>query len=128
MEKRRNYIDGFVFPIPRIHLDEYRRVAVQVAEIWKEYGALAYFEYLGEDLKLEGTRSFIEQVDAKEDDAVIFGWVVFPSKETRDLANKQVPTDPRMADLVGPLTDPSRLIFDASRMVYGGFQSLIQSN
>ena len=123
-----NYIDGFVFPIPQIHLNEYRSVAEKVAEIWKEYGALAYFEYVGEDLTLEGTRSFITVLDAKKDEAIVFGWVVFPSKEIRESANKQVPTDPRMTELVAPLTNSERLIFDASRMVYGGFQTLVQSN
>lgn len=123
-----NYIDGFVLPVPQIYLNAYRRVAEKVAEIWKEYGALAYFEYVGEDLKLEGIRSFIEVVDVKEDEAIVFGWVLFPSKETRDLANKQVPNDPRMVELVTPLTESAKLIFDASRMVYGGFQSLVQSN
>jgi uncharacterized protein YbaA (DUF1428 family) len=123
-----NYIDGFVLPIPRIHLNEYKSVAEKVAEIWKEYGALAYFEYVGEDLKLEGTRSFMDVVDLKEDEVIIFGWVIFPSKEIRETANKQVPTDSRMAELVAPLTDPKRLIFDAGRMVYGGFQPLVQSN
>lgn len=122
-----NYIDGFVFPISRIHLKEYKAVAEKVAEIWKEHGALGYFEYVGDDLKLEGTRSFVEVVDIKEDEVVVFGWVIFPSKEVRDTANKQVPTDPRMAELVGPLVDPEKLIFDASRMVYGGFRPLIQS-
>ncbi len=86
-----NYIDGFVFPVSRIHLSEYRIVAEKVAEIWKEYGAIAYFEYVGEDLKLEGTRSFVELVDLKEDEVIIFGWVIFPSKEIRERANKQVP-------------------------------------
>ena len=123
-----NYLDGFILPVPRTHLAEYKRVAEKVAAVWKEYGALAYFEYVGDDLKLEGTRSFIEAANLKEDEVVVFGWVVFPSKETRDLANKQVPTDPRMAALVAPLTDPERLIFDASRMVYGGFQPLVPSN
>lgn len=122
------YIDGFVLPVPRVHLNEYKNVAEKVAEIWKEYGALAYFEYVGEDLKLEGTRSFIELVDLKKDEVIVFGWVLFPSKETRDSANKKVPNDPRMAELVAPLTDPERLIFDAERMVYGGFQSLVQSS
>ncbi|MCB0855224.1 MAG: DUF1428 domain-containing protein [Bacteroidetes bacterium] len=124
----KNYIDGFILPIPRIHLDKYKKVAEKVAEIWKEYGALAYFEFVGDDLSLEGTKSFIETVDATEDEEIVFGWVVFPSKEIRDLANKKVPQDPRMADLVAPLTKPERLIFDASRMVYGGFQPLVQSN
>ncbi len=122
-----NYIDGFVLPIPRAHLEEYGQVAEKVAAIWREHGALAYFEYVGDDLKMQGIRSFSEAVNAKEDEAIIFGWVVFDSKETRDLANQKVITDPRMTDLVGPLTDSSRLIFDASRMVYGGFRSFVSS-
>jgi uncharacterized protein YbaA (DUF1428 family) len=122
-----NYIDGFVFPVPRIYLNEYRNVAEKVAEIWKEYGALAYFEYVGEDMTLEGTRSFVTSVAAKENEAIVFGWVVFPSKEVRVLANKQVPNDPRITALVAPLTNAERLIFDASRMAYGGFEPLVQS-
>jgi len=123
-----NYIDGFVLPIPRIHMDEYKRIAEAIAEVWKEYGAIAYFEYVGDDLQLEGTRSFYEIVDANEDEIIIFGWVVFDSRETRDHANKQVPLDSRMTDLVAPLTDPSKMIFDASRMVYGGFKPLVFSD
>lgn len=75
-----NYIDGFVFPIQRKHLNEYKKTAQKIAEIWKEYGALAYFEYVGEDLQLEGTRSFIEAVELKKDELVVFGWVLFSSK------------------------------------------------
>jgi len=122
-----NYIDGFVFPIPKNQLDTYRAVAEKVAEIWKEHGALAYNEYVGDDLKLEGTRAFPEFLASTEDEAVVFGWVVFDSKETRDLANQRVATDPRMSDIIAPLTAATNPIFDASRMVYGGFQSLVQS-
>lgn len=121
-----NYIDGFVLPVPKAHLDEYKSVAEKVAEIWKEYGALAYFEYVGDDMELEGTRSFSEVAEQKEDEVVIFGWVLFPSKEVRDAANKQVPNDPRMTELVAPLTNTERLIFDAGRMVYGGFRPLVR--
>ena len=78
VDKLTEYIDGFVFPVPRIYLSEYKNVAEKVAEIWREYGALAYYEYVGEDLNLEGTRSFVEVVDLKKDEAVVFGWVVFP--------------------------------------------------
>ncbi|WP_420399779.1 DUF1428 domain-containing protein [Flagellimonas sp.] len=123
-----NYIDGFVFPIAKIHLAEYQKVAEKVAQIWKEYGAIAYFEFVGDDMNLEGTRSFMEAVATKEDEEVVLGWVVFPSKAVRDLANTKVPLDPRMAELVTPLVNPEKLIFDASRMVYGGFKPLVQSN
>ena len=122
------YIDGFVFPIPRIYLEEYKKVAEEVAEVWKEYGAIAYFEFVGDDLFLEGTKSFVKTVDAKEDEEIVFGWVVFPSKEIRDTANKKVPTDQRMTSLVSPLMHPEKLIFDASRMIYGGFKPLVESN
>ena len=121
-----NYIDGFVLPIPKVHLDEYKQVAGQVAEIWKEYGAIAYQEYVGDDLFLEGTLSFTDAVSANEDEVIVFGWVVFPSKAIRDSANSKVPTDPRMAELVGPLVDPEKLIFNAGRMVYGGFKPLVE--
>jgi len=123
-----NYIDGFVLPIPRIYLNEYKEVAEKVAEIWKEYGAIAYFEFIGDDMTLEGTKSFIETLVAKEEEEIVFGWVVFPSKEVCDLANKKVLNDPRVTELVTPLTKPKKLIFDASRMVYGGFKPLVQSN
>ena len=119
-----NYIDGFVFPVPRDRLNEYKRLAEAAAEIWMEHGALDYCEYVGDDLKLEGTRSFTDLVAAAEDETIVFGWVVFDSREARDLANEKVAADPRMADLI----DSSNSGFDAKRMAYGGFQSLVRSS
>ena len=119
-----NYIDGFVFPIQKIHLDEYKKASEKIAEIWKEHGAISYHEFIGDDMYLEGTKSFEATINAKENEVVVFGWVVFPTKEVRDMANKNVPTDSRMNALVSPLIDPNNLIFDARRMVYGGFKPL----
>lgn len=126
-ENSTNYIDGFILPIPRIYLNEYRKVAEKVAEIWKEHGAIAYFEFIGDDLYLEGTKSFTDALDINENEEVIFGWVVFPSKEIRDLANSKIPLDSRMTDLVTPLINPEKLVFNASRMAYGGFKSFVKS-
>ena len=123
-----HYIDGFVLPVPRDQLQTYREVVEKVAEIWKEHGALDYSEYVDDNSNLEGTRSFTDVANTKEDEVVIFGWVAFESREARDLANKRVAADPRMADLINPLTNTSRLIFDAERMVYGGFRPLVQSS
>lgn len=122
-----NYIDGFVFPQPKIYINEYINIAEKVAAIWKDHGALNYLEFVGDELRSEGTKSFIETLDVKKDEIVIFGWVTFPSKEVRDLANNNVPNDPRMTDLVAPLINPNKLIFDSRRMVYGGFRSMIQT-
>ena len=122
-----NYIDGFVLPIPRDRLNEYKHVAESVAEIWKEHGALDYLEYVGDDMNLEGTRSFNDLAAATKDETIVFGWVVFDSREARDLVNEKVEADPRMAELIEPLSDPANPIFDAKRMAYGGFQSLVRS-
>ena len=119
-----HYIDGFVHPIPCDRLNEYRRLAETVAEIWKEHGALDYREYVGDDMELEGTRSFTDLVDATEADIVVFGWVVFESREARDLANNKVAADPRMADLIAS----SNSGFDGKRMAYGGFQPLVRTS
>lgn len=118
-----HYIDGFVLPIPNNRLDEYRRMVETVAEVWKEHGALDYREYVGNDLLLEGTCSFTDLVGAAEGEAIVFGWVEFESREARDLANEKVATDPRMADLI----KLSSTGFDAKRMAYGGFRSLVPS-
>lgn len=123
-----HYIDGFILPVPRDQLETYREVVEKVAEIWMEHGALNYQEYGIDDSSLEGTRSFTDVTNSKEDEAVIFGWVAFDSREARDLANKRVAADPRMAVLIKPLTNTSRPIFAAERMVYGGFRSLVKSS
>lgn len=65
--------------IPRAHLDEYKIVAAQVAEILKEYGAIAYYEYVSDDLVFNDTKSFRQSLDATGDEEIIFGWVVFLS-------------------------------------------------
>jgi len=120
-----NYIDAFIFPISNVHLDEYQSVSKQVAAIWKEHGAIAYFEYLSDDLNLSGTKSFSNILDAREDESIIFGWTVFESKEVRDLADRRVAADERMESIVGPIVDKDRMIFNAARMVFGGFKSFV---
>ena len=118
------YIDGFVFPIQRDCRDEYKRLAEAIAEIWKEHGAIEYLEFVGDDLSLAGTRSFTDLVAAAEDEIIVFGWIVFTSREARDLANEKVAADPRVADLV----NASNAGFEAERMGYGGFRSFVRSS
>ena len=122
------YIDGFVLPVPRDQLTAYKSVVEKVAAIWKEHGALEYSEFVSDDTKLEGTCSFSEFAGAKGDETIVFGWVVFASREARDLANERVAADPRMTDLIEPLTRSPRPVFEAERMAYGGFQPLVQSS
>ena len=119
-----NYIDGFVLPVSRDSLDEYRLLVKAVADIWKEHGALDYREFVGDDLIRDGTRSFTDVAAASDNEVIVFGWVEFASRAARDLANEKVAADPRMEDLV----KSSNSGFDAARMAYGGFRSLVQSS
>ena len=116
-----NYIDGFVLPVSRERLDEYKLLVEAVADIWKEHGALEYREYVGDDLMLAGTRSFADLAAATESEVIVFGWVEFESRAARDLANERVAADPRVTDLM----KSSNSGFDAERMAYGGFLPLV---
>jgi uncharacterized protein YbaA (DUF1428 family) len=121
-----NYIDGFILPIPKQHLEEYRNAAEAVAEIWLEHGALAYHEFVGDDMHLEGVRSFKDVVQSSGEEVIIFGWVEFSSREARDLANERLAADARVNELIAPLTSGPKIVFDAGRMAYAGFKPLIQ--
>ncbi|MEM8671397.1 MAG: DUF1428 domain-containing protein [Planctomycetota bacterium] len=122
------YIDGFVFPIPKDRLDDYQAVASAVANIYREHGAIDYLEFVGDDMQREGTRPFPDIVQASENEVIVFGWIVFDSRESRDHVNQLVEADPRMETLVAPLLDPSDPIFDPARMAYGGFVRLVDVN
>lgn len=119
-----NYIDGFVLPISRDRLDEYKALVEAVADIWLEHGALDYREYVGDDLMLAGTRSFTDLATATDDEVIVFGWVEFESRAARDAANEKVAADPRMADMI----ESSNSGFDVGRMTYAGFQPLVQAS
>ena len=116
------YVDGFVIPIRRDRVEDYRRIAEQAATIWKEHGALDYWECVGEDLDVKGLVTFPQLTQAGPDETVVFAWIVFESREQRDLANAKVMADPRLDKMVGD--DPP---FNMTRMAYGGFNVLLQA-
>jgi len=119
------YIDGFVLPIAKERMAEYQSIVQTAAKIWKEHGALEYWECKADDLSTDkGVRSFAEMTGANDDEHVIFGWVVFESREARDVANEKVASDPRMLSLM----DPDKPIFDFKRMAYAGFETMVRVN
>jgi uncharacterized protein YbaA (DUF1428 family) len=117
------YIDGFVIPVPKNRVDDYRRVAEKASAIWKEYGALDYWECVGDDLDTKDMVSFLQMAGAKPDETVVFAWVVFESREHRDEANKKIMADVRLAEMM----DKDNPIFDYKRMAYGGFRQLVHA-
>ena len=118
-----DYIDGYVFPIPTEQLDAYQKLASAIAAIWLEHGALAYREGRCVDPDFPGTADFPSQLACGADETIVFGWIVFPSREARDAAHERVAADPRVAALMAAQDTG----FDASRMVYGGFRSFVEA-
>lgn len=118
------YVDGYVLPVPRKNLKEYRRMAQRAGKIWREHGALDYKECIGEDLKkTKWTVPFSSIMKLKPGETVVFSYIVFKSRAHRDRVNAKVMKDPRLT--AGMESNP--MPFDAKRMVYGGFKVLVDA-
>ncbi len=114
------YVDGFVLAVPKQNIEAYKAMARKVGEIWKAHGALAYVECIGDDVPYGNLTSFPRAVQAKEDEIVAFSWIVYASREQRDLINAKVMADPRLKGAM------SSLPFDGKRLIYGGFETFLQ--
>ena len=115
------YVDGFVMPIPKKNLPAYRRMAKLGARVWREYGALEYYECIGDDLKVKMGKTFPRQLRLKPNETVVFSWIVYKSRAHRDRVNAKVMKDPRMTDPAMQKAMP----FDMKRVCYGGFDVLV---
>jgi uncharacterized protein YbaA (DUF1428 family) len=113
------YADGFVLPVPKKNLDAYRQLATLARTVWLEHGALDYREWVADDVKGGEVTSFPQSVLLKEDEIVVFAWIVYQSRAHRDEVNAKVMADPRMQ--IDPATGP----FDSKRMIFGGFAALV---
>jgi uncharacterized protein YbaA (DUF1428 family) len=115
------YVDGFVVPVPKDKVDEYRKMASDAGKIWKEYGALAFVECIAEDVKPGVVTSFPQAVKLEPGETVVFSWIVYESRAHRDKINEQVMKDPRTGGI-----DMKSMPFDAKRMFFGGFEVLVE--
>jgi uncharacterized protein YbaA (DUF1428 family) len=118
-----NYIDGFVIPLRKDKIEDYRVIAEKAGAIWREYGALDFYECIGDDLEVKDMVSFPQLASAGPDETVVFSWIVYQSREHRDEVNAKVMADPRLADMMDPANSP----FDCKRMAYGGFKELVHA-
>ena len=116
------YVDGFVIPLPKARLADYKKIARLAGKVWKEHGALQYVECMADDVKPGKTTSFPQSVKLKDDELVIFSFVTYKSRRDRDRVNKAVMSDPRLAHLM----DPKKMPFDGKRMFWGGFKAIVE--
>lgn len=120
------YVDGFLLPVPKKKLAEYRLMAQKAGKVWRKYGALDYKECVGDDLHPKGGFSlfFPPMVKLKPGETVIFSYIVFKSRAHRDSVNAKVMKDPFMDD---PKYKDKPMPFDMKRMAYGGFKVLVEA-
>jgi uncharacterized protein YbaA (DUF1428 family) len=114
-----NYIDGFVVAVPTASRENYRKHAETAAVVFKEKGALSVVECWGDDVPEGKLTSFTMAVQRKPEETVVFSWIVWPSKAARDEGMKQSMEDPRLKNVQMP--------FDGKRMIYGGFQVIVDA-
>jgi uncharacterized protein YbaA (DUF1428 family) len=114
------YVDGFVVPVPTKNLAAYRSMARKAGKLWREHGALEYFECVADDVKPGKLTSFPQSVKLKPGETVVFAWIVYKSRADRNRVNKKVMADPRLAQM-----DPKGMPFDSKRMIWGGFKMMV---
>jgi uncharacterized protein YbaA (DUF1428 family) len=117
------YVDGFIVAVPKKNLGAYRSMAKKAGKIWREHGALDYREWVAEDVKVGKLTSFPRSVKLKPGETVIFSWITYKSRAQRDRVNAKVMADKRLTGMM----DTKSLPFDAKRMIYGGFESLVKA-
>ena len=115
------YVDGFIVPVSKKNLSAYRRMAVKAGKVWREHGALEFRECVADDVKWGKRTSFPRSVKRKRGETVVFSWIVYKSRADRDRVNAKVMKDKRLAKMMNPKALP----FDAKRMIWGGFKTLV---
>ena len=111
------YIEGFVAAVPTANKAKYIEHARQATGYFKSLGATRLVECWGDDVPKGEVTDFYRAVQAKEDETVIFSWIEYPDKATRDAANEKMAADSADMDMEMP--------FDSKRMFWGGFEPVV---
>lgn len=115
-----SYIDGFVIAVPTAKKADFIDFATTVDALFKDYGALRVVECWGDDVPTGKVTDFPRAVHAQDDETIVFSWIEWPDKQTRDTALEKMVNDPRMDSKKHPMP------FDGARMIYGGFTKVVE--
>ncbi|MGE0400463.1 MAG: DUF1428 domain-containing protein [Kofleriaceae bacterium] len=113
------YVDGFLVPVPKARIEEYKQFSKKASDMWTKRGALSYVEAVADDVKPGEVTDFQRSVQLHDDEVVVFAWITYKSREDRDRINKEVMDDPAMKDVDMP--------FDGKRMIFGGFKTIVEA-
>lgn len=115
------YVDGFILPLPQDREDQYLEQAKLFARKAGEHGALGTVEALGDGLEHGHTTDFYRAVKAEDGENVVFSFILWPDKATRDSAWEKLMADPEL------MPEASNMPFDGKRMFWGGFKPLLNT-
>ena len=115
------YVDGFIVAVPKKNVSAYKRMAEAAGKVWREHGALEFRECIADDVKPGKLTSFPQSVKLKASETVMFSYIVYKSRAHRDKVNAKVMKDERLKDMMSGKDMP----FDGKRMIYGGFEVLV---
>ena len=114
------YVDGFVIPVPKSKVAEYKKMAQWGKKLWMKHGALQYFECVGDDLAgMPQTSSFKKMADLKPTETAFFSFIIYKNKKQRDAINKKIMKEMEKQGMPD-------MPFDVKRMAMGGFKTLVQ--
>jgi uncharacterized protein YbaA (DUF1428 family) len=115
------YVDGFVIPVSKSKVREYKKMATLGKKVWMKHGALQYFECVGDDLAgMPGCGNFRTMAGLKANETAFFSFIIYKSKAHRDAVNKKVMAEMQKQPM------PKSMPFDLRRMAFGGFKTLVQ--
>jgi uncharacterized protein YbaA (DUF1428 family) len=113
-----SYIDGFVIAVPTANREAFIGHASKFDSLFIEFGAIRVLEGWGEDVPDGKLTDFRRAVQATADETVVFSWIEWPDKATRDAGMDKFMKDPRMEAA-------SECPFDGKRMIFGGFTPVV---
>ena len=108
------YVDLYLLPVPAARLEQYREQATTFGRVAREYGALRYREFVGDDLG--------EGFTAADGTVLTAAVADFESRAHRDEVMGKVLEDPRIRALMDG--EPPA---DMSQMRYGGFRTFVEA-
>jgi uncharacterized protein YbaA (DUF1428 family) len=114
------YTDGFVVPVPEGKRDAYRELASKMAKVFRQHGATRVIEAFGDDVQHGKVTDFYRAVKAEDGEAVVFSFIEWPEKATRDEAWKAIMSDES-------LKPEGEMPFDGKRMFWGGFDKILDT-
>ena len=118
-----SYIDGIILAVPKANKEKFVQHAETADAAFMEWGATRILECWEDDVPVGKVTDFRRAVQAQEDEAVVFSWIEWPDKATRDTGMEKVmaamKTDPRLDPAHNPMP------FDGVRMIFGGFTPVV---